>query len=287
VVRYKPGRRCLIAYDVELHGDGRPPEEATFLGKVRARRYGKSGYRLLKSFWDAGFGVDSPDGISVPEPLGTVPELRMWLQRGVPGKPAGELLAGEDGPALARRIAEAAHKLHRAPVPTPTRHSMEDELRILHECLPTMAVHQPGLEQRLNRILVAADRVGAATPEPITCGIHRDFYQDQVIVDGERLHLVDFDLFCSGDPALDVGNFMGHLTEQSLRTSGDPAALADVERAMEDRFVELAGEATRPAVQAYTTLTLVRHVYLSTRFPERQALTADLLELCGQRLGLS
>src|SRR5437773_3836244 len=30
--------------------------------------------------------------------------------------------------------------------------------------------------------------------------------------------LLDFDLYCQGDPALDIGNFVGHLTEQSLRT---------------------------------------------------------------------
>src|SRR2546426_9353652 len=39
-----------------------------------------------------------------------------------------------------------------------------------------------------------------------------------VIVNGERLFLLDFDLYCEGDPALDIGNFLGHITEQSLRS---------------------------------------------------------------------
>src|SRR5207249_11416229 len=108
---------------------------------------------------------------------------------------------------------------------------------------------------------------------------------DQVIVDGRRLYLLDFDLYCEGDPGLDVGNFLGHVTEQALRTRGDPAALAGVERALEERFVELSGEATRPAVRAYATLTLARHVYLSTRFPDRRPYTERLLELCEERLG--
>lgn len=46
-----------------------------------------------------------------------------------------------------------------------------------------------------------------------------------------------------------------------------------------------AGEPVRPAVRAYTLLTLARHVYLSTLFPERQPFTARLLELCEERLG--
>jgi hypothetical protein len=108
-----------------------------------------------------------------------------------------------------------------------------------------------------------------------------------VIVDGERLYLIDFDLYCLGSPALDIGNFLGHITEQSLRTLGSAEALVDVERALEERFIELAGAAVRPAVRSYATLTLARHVYLSTRFPERRAFSEPLLELVEERLGLA
>jgi len=94
-------------------------------------------------------------------------------------------------------------------------------------------------------------------------------------------------LHCLGDPGLDVGNFIGHMTEQALREQGDARRLAPVEQALENRFIELAGEGVRPAVQAYTTLTLARHIFLSTRFPERKHLTAALLDLCEARLGLA
>ncbi len=284
VTRYKPGRRCVIEYDLERPGAS--PEAVTLLGKVRVRRFGKSGYRLLKAFREAGFGADAPDGIRVPEPAGTISKFRMWLQHKVPGRTATELLAGPDGEALARRISEAAHKVHRANVLTERRHTMADELHILHGRLPEVAREEPRWERRIGRLLEACDRLGARTRKAEPRGIHRDFYADQVIVDGERLHLIDFDLYCEGDPALDVGNFLGHLTEQSLRSFGDPGALAGVEAALEERFVELSGEAMRPAVRAYADLTLARHVHLSTLFPERRAFTGDLLELCEERLGL-
>ena len=187
---------------------------------------------------------------------------------------------------LARRIAEAVHKLHQARVPTDRRHTIADELRILRGCLPTVARLETRWAERIERLLDACGRLGAATPDPILRGIHRDFYADQVIVDGPRLYLLDFDLYCEGDPALDVGNFLGHVTEQSLRTQGCPGALVEVERGMEERFVELSGEATRPSLRAYAMLTLVRHVYLSTLFPDRRQTTGSLLELCEERLGV-
>jgi Phosphotransferase enzyme family len=285
VTRYKPGRRCVIEYDLEVERPDAAPEMVTLIGKVRRLRSGKSGYRLLSALWEAGFGADSADGITVAEPIGVVPEFRMWLQRKVQGQVATDLLAAPGGEDLVRRIAEAAHKVHRAGVLAKRRHTMNDELRILHERLPSVARSEPRWAWRIQRLLDACDRLGARTLKPEPCGIHRDFYADQVIVAGPRLCLIDFDLYCEGDPALDIGNFLGHIREQSLRSLGDPEALADLEVAMEERFVELAGERTRPAVRAYKLLTLARHVHLSTLFPERRPFTGNLLELCEEYLG--
>ena len=285
VIRYKPGRRCVIEYDLEVERPDAAPEMVTLIGKVRRLRSGKSGYRLLSALWDAGFGADSADGITVAEPIGVVPEFRMWLQRKLQGQVATDLLAAPGNEDLVRRIAEAAHKLHRAGVLAKRRHTMNDELRILHERLPSVARSEPQWAGRIERLLDACDRLGAGTLKPEPCGIHRDFYADQVIVAGPRLCLIDFDLYCEGDPALDIGNFLGHIREQSLRSLGDPEALADLEVAMEERFVKLAGEETRPAVKAYKLLTLARHVHLSTLFPERRSFTGSLLELCEEYLG--
>ncbi len=285
--RYKPGRRCVIEYDLVIERPAAPPEAFTLIGKVRARRFGKSGHRLLKAFWEAGFESDAPDGICVPEPAGTISKFRMWLQRKVPGRTATDLVAGPEGEALARRISEAAHKVHRANVPTERRHTMADELRVLHERLPKVAREELRWERRIGRVLEACDWLGARTREPEPRGIHRDFYADQVIVSGDRVHLIDFDLYCEGDPALDIGNFLGHLTEQSLRTFGEPEALANIEAALEERFVELSGEDVRLAVRAYADLTLARHIHLSRLFPERREFTGDLLELCEERLEIA
>lgn len=282
VTRHKPGRRCVIEYELEL-----PGELVTLVGKIRARRPGRSSYRLCEHLWQAGFAADSSDGISVPEPIAHLPEFAMWLQRKVPGRLATDVLASEQGCALAPRIAEAAHKLHRAGVPTGRHHSMVDELRILRECFTAVAELRPELAERSWRLLGACGRLAASTPEPRSCGIHRDFYGDQVLVDDKgRLHLIDFDLYCRGDPALDIGNFLGHVTEHSLRKTGGPDTLSNREHAIAERYAQLAGATV--AVANYATLTLARHVYLSTQRPGApRQLTDGLLELCEQRLGQS
>ena len=284
VVRYKPERRCLIEYDVEWERASGPAQTITLLGKARAKGLDKKTFRLHQALCCAGFASGSEDGISVPEPIGLLPQFQMWLQLKAPGMAATERFFESDGVALARRVAEAAHKLHRSGVPTHRHHTMTDELRILRERLARVARLKPEWSQRLERLLEACERLGGSVPEPSPRGIHRDFYPAQVLVDGPRLWLVDFDLYCQGDPALDIGNFLGHLTEQSLRRYGDPRALADREEALEERFIELAGATTRLAVRAYATLTLARHIHLSTLFPERRPFTEPLLRWCEERL---
>jgi len=284
VTRHKPRRRCVIEYEVEVDRPDAPKATVTLIGKIRARRYGNEGFRQLETIWKAGFDAHSADGVSVPEPVGVISPFKMWCQRKAPGGTAERLLADADGPRLARRIAEAIHKLHRANLPTERRHTMADELEILRECLAKVAERRADLAARVARVLAACERLGASVPAPAASGIHRDFYPAQVIVDGERLWLIDFDLFCLGDPGLDAGNFLGHVIEQALRERGDARALGTVEQAMEERFVQLSGAHTRAAVRAYTTLTLARHIFLSTEFPERSHTTEALVALCEGRL---
>lgn len=287
VVRHKPGRRCVIEYDlVSGRGTGQS-EIITLVGKARARGIDDSTYHLVAALHRTSFGANSDDGIRVPEPVGRIPEFRMWLQRKAPGANATRSLVAPDGVHLARQIAEAAHKLHKMDIHPTRRHTIGDELRILHERLPLVARQKPEWRDRIERLLAASERLGESTPDSRPVGIHRDFYADQVLVDAGNLYLLDFDLFCAGDRALDVGNFVGHMTEYALRRTGDPTALSDREDALIERFVELSGGSVRPSIRTYTILTLVRHIYLSTQFPSRHHITAALLDLCEERLGIA
>jgi hypothetical protein len=279
-----------VEYDVKLRRPGAQDEKITLIGKTRARRSGNESQRLQEAIWNAGFQADCADGFSVPEPLGVIADFQMWFQRKIDGVTAEEIFSKASEPGcihLARRVAEAIHKLHCSNVPTDKRHTMEDELRILQGCFEKVTATNPLWKGRIANVQLACEKLASAISPSTTCGIHRDFYPAQVIVHGERLWLIDFDLYCEGDPSLDVGNFIGHITEQSMRQNGREDTFRNIERAMEDHFAELAGEAVRKSVCVYTTLTLARHIFLSTRLPGRAHLTEALLELCERRLSLT
>ncbi len=277
LLRHKPGRRAVIDYTLDITWPDGRRDDVPAIGKMRASRPPRTAYRLLRELWRHGFTRDSADGISVPEPLGTVPALGLWLQRRVPGTLATTLLTTTAAAPLARRIAEAAHKLHHAGVVPEKTHGPASELAILERVLSEVRDAQPARRTAIDHLLAGCRRL-AATVDGATTGIHRDFYADQIVVDGTRLHLLDFDLYCAGHGALDVGNFSGHLMEQRLREPEHAPALACAQEALDSHYVRLAGDAARHPLRAYTALTLARHVYLSTVIPGRAATTGAVLD---------
>lgn len=287
VRRHKSGRRCLIEYQLRHTAEDGTATLLNLLGKIRAKGPDRRSHDIQNALWRQGFGPQADDRIGVPEPLGVLPELAMWLQRRVDGVPATQRLTDPDGAELAGRIAGAIHKLQCVGPAARRRHGMADELHILHRQLVPVAEANSPWDGRIRRVLEASERLAASLPGPVFRPSHRDCYADNVMVNGTWLYLVDLDLYCMADPALDIGNFIGHVTEFALRTRGQSDALIHLEQALTESFLARAGEASRVAVCAYTTLTLVRHIAISQRIPERRALTPELLELCEHRLGIA
>jgi aminoglycoside phosphotransferase (APT) family kinase protein len=206
----------------------------------------------------------------------------MILQRKVAGVPGSERLAHADGARVAGRVAEAIHELHTRGVTPIRQHTIDDELQILRTRLHRMC-ERAGVE-RIERLLARCERLASELQPRRPQPIHRDFYPDHILIDGQRLWLIDLDLYCAGDPALDVGNFIAHMIEARVRRDRCADRLTEAEAAFETRYVELAGRHVLPAIRAYTTLSLVRHVQLSTEYPDRYHTTGALLELCEARL---
>jgi len=282
LVRHKPGRRCVVYYEFDV---GR---RLGIYGKIRARGADHRTHTLLRAFESA--ALDHAAGTSrvgVPRAIAVVPELNLTLQCACPGAVVTPLLEQVEGVSLMQPVAEALFGFHRAGVEARRSHAISDELAILRSRLTEAAALAPIWRERIEQVLEACCEIASRLDLPQICGIHRDFYSDQVLVDGSTVTLLDLDLFAAGDPALDVGNFSAHLTELSMRVHATPDRFAAHEKAFEERYLALAPEVPRESIRIYRILTLARHVHLSMTLPGRAAVTGDLLEYCEAQLGLA
>ncbi|MDO4905554.1 MAG: phosphotransferase [Lautropia sp.] len=278
VLRHKAGRRALLEYVIEVPGQA----PTTLIGKWRHKGVDQNGYSIQQAFWQQGF--DLPE-LSVPEAVAIMPEYRLWLQR----KCAGEMYTlqlNPDSPTNpAARIGRAIASLHNSRVPTKRQWTLDDELKMLHERLRMAIRLRPIWAERIEALIPATQRLADRLPANPPTGIHRDCYPDQILVDGERLLWLDLDLYCEGDPALDIGNFIAHMIEHALRHYNDPLALEPQQQALQQAFGAHSNTpVSDTSIAAWTTLALTRHIYLSTQFPDRHHTTAALLELCETRL---
>jgi thiamine kinase-like enzyme len=280
VMRHKPGRRCLISFDVLV---GNAPER--WLGKVRARGTDVLGAAIHQQLWKAGTRC-------VAEPLGTVESLRMTLQRAVPGASLLQALAGGAMPSAAGlAVARSLHTLHHARVSIARTWSLDDELRLLelrasalYAVLPSHATQLTRLYQRL------FDTAAPLRARAVQTIVHRDFYHDQVVLDGDHCTLVDLDLVAVGDPALDAGNFVAHLIELHWREELDLDTLLACTGSFADESIRLAPRMlSHDAIARYAMLALGRLIEIAARRPDRAssaprliARLTDCLARCGQ-----
>ena len=272
--RHKTGRRCMLQF--ELHTDSGPK---FVLGKASAKRLDKRTRKTHKALYKLHeFDCNSKDGISVPKPMGCVADWNMWFQEKVVGESGCSLLANGQLKSVADRVANAIAKLHQSNFTTDRVHSIEDELSILNKRLSETIVKLPEQEDSISRIWRNCQLIGQAINEHPAVPIHRDFYQDQILFSENRTTLVDLDLVSMGHPALDVGNFLAHLTEHSLRNYGHANHWSEEEQQIQSRYLELNSDVSVHDIQAFKTLSLARHIAISASRPRRADSTPLIIE---------
>jgi thiamine kinase-like enzyme len=221
VQRHKPGRRAILRYEME--------DSAPIWGKIFASKRGPRVHEITRMICDArAFGPD----VALPDPISLVTDLRVLLQRSVPGEPVDDrLFAGDEE--LAAKIAEAIHALHASGLDLGREHDLDKELSPLPQRVEDVGTLFPDLREASievhARLLDLAGTVQGWRSVPI----HRDFYHDQILADGDRLSVLDLDDAAMSEPAIDIANFAAHLDLLALQ---QPAHGQNIGRAR-DRFL--------------------------------------------------
>lgn len=280
IKRLKEGRRALMEIQARILDCTGNQASVVLYGKVRFKGADEKTFNLNSYLYENGFDANSSDGISVPQPLALVPQVNMCLFLKAQGQSVMEHLAGSQREHYARQIIRSLNKLNQSGCSVTKRHTLENELAILDGRMSVL-LHQ--FPQWVNRLLYLKYQYRNISKQLLSVNavpIHRDFYHDQILIDKDRLFLLDLDTCALGDPALDVGNFLGHLLEHGVRNPDFTVHYQPIEDVMVEEFLRLNPQVPSVQIKIYVFLTLVRQISISSQMPNRKWATEKILTRC-------
>jgi len=282
VVRYKPGRRCLFRYTIGWIGtDGVRRPEVVY-GKVLRRKDFEQARAVLPRLRASG-----EMAFRLPEPRGIVPALGMEILSPLAGLPLSDCTTAEGFGPLCRRVGEALHELHGLAV---ALHDAEPafETGRVEAAAEGFAWLAPSDARRIHDLAHELDARVAALPPRRARPVHGDFHGDNVLVDGPRLALIDFEDAGMGEPASDVGSMWAQLTWLAIKAGArETEALTGRDAFLDAYLARADGEtADRVPLQAALHAFLfagqcLRHLRRRARQEHARALLglcADVLE---------
>lgn len=184
------------------------PEEPETPGRVA---------RVLAALEAAEFSARS--GIALPRVVSYVPAWHLLLLTYVPGEQVLRLRAlslfDRDYATMLERIGRGLAALHGAAVTTERVKTTAGIVAGLRRRAEDLRAQFPTEAARIRRIFVEIEQTA---PHELTrpALLHGDFGGSQLVWDGGRLGLIDFDKCALGDPALDLANFVVQLRRRAL-----------------------------------------------------------------------
>jgi thiamine kinase-like enzyme len=219
IVRYKPGSRCTIVYNLDYPSDtgaqDRWPE--LVVAKTYRKEKGQSAYESMRAFWDT--ALSSSTLVKIAEPLAYDAEMKVMIQGPirqertlkeltVAAVKEGTTEAFDDLTEAMRKTARGLAELHKSGTKLTTHYGWEDDEEQTRESIQELSVSVPELAaaglpflERLNSLEASSE------PDPRVPS-HGTFRPAQVLMYGGEIGFIDFDSSAMAEPAKDLGLFL-------------------------------------------------------------------------------
>jgi hypothetical protein len=128
--------------------------------------------------------------------------------------------------------------------------------------------------------------LAATLPKTQITATHRDLHDGQFLAGGDCLHVLDFDLLCKADTALDAGNLIAHMVLRDLQR--DPESSFSASRVCSEAFLSgferHCDKGFGPTLSFYQATTFLRLALLYTLRPRWRHLVPSLVQLGQQQI---
>ncbi|HEY6193659.1 MAG TPA: hypothetical protein VI504_01340 [Candidatus Eisenbacteria bacterium] len=236
VARHNPGSRCTVVYRLEYGPEAVGRDwPGVVVAKTHRGDKGRLAYASMCALWETGLRWST--AVAIAEPLGFHPELRVLVQRGVPGDSTlgdrleSVLLGGreherEELRMLLARTARGLATLHGCGAHGEV-YAWEQELLEVRERIGRLAAWIPGFAAALEPALARLEALAISHPADRPVASHRSFRPAQVLVSEGQIAFIDFDGFGEAEPATDLALFRASMKQNVLR-SGERASWQEI-----------------------------------------------------------
>ena len=217
-VRYRPGQRHVLRY-TSIAVPGLTVFAKIYRDGTAARMRGLAG-RLAEP-------VASGSRAQIAVPLPVSPDHRAGLWPHVAGRPLWQALRDDPGSlpmaAVAGAALRAIHDID--PGPVVAERGIADEVAAATRACAHITGLLPALGGRLRRVLDGVGERVQGLPAEAPALIHGDAKCDNLLVDRDRLTVIDLDRCGYADPALDIGKLLADLRWWCARNGLDTDAV--------------------------------------------------------------
>ena len=222
-VRWKPGRRAVLELDLRLVNDATGAKES-WRAFARVMPASELDARLAR--W---FAASQVRAVQAPAVVFVDIERGWFATAAAPGRALSATPNDMQRAALLAAMAE----LHSAPNPTLGTRTDRDDLAAAERALDALSAVARDLEPRAHAL---GQRLGALLTNLAPAAAvftHGDLGADQLLVDDDRLAVIDWDEAANGDPHFDWGSLQADLRGRGLDASWVEPLAADV---LHERF---------------------------------------------------
>ncbi|HEY3117027.1 MAG TPA: aminoglycoside phosphotransferase family protein, partial [Chloroflexota bacterium] len=216
IVNYTPEVGSVLSYRVA--GE----RQTLAYGKVTPHNVAGLQWLIMQRLWCS--PAREAGVLNVAQPLAFRPEAGLLLQSAVPGKP---IPADRNRTPFLDLVDQAGATLaavHGADIPFGSERSLESLVEHVRKAMEDLKFMAPRLYPEVRKFLnQVEDRAGRSRPSPLVPS-HGDYKYDQLLYSRGTYSLIDFEMFCQAEPALDLGTFCAYLPPSVAEDWRDGAA---------------------------------------------------------------
>lgn len=264
VLRYKPTRRCVVSA-----GD-----DSWYLKMVRRREVDR-----IEAIHQALANAATPASVALPVARLGRPAALVW--RGASGRSLTRLLGTPSGVEAAAAAGRALAGLHSSGSLLPRHHDVRQELDMVEAWIRLVSAVYP---ESGSPLVEAFEALAAeATCSRTLCPSHRDFHDQQVLVEDSQALLIDLDTAAMAEPELDVANMLVHLELYELANTGVQTSAS--RRAFVQAYLGSRWRLSERALSWYRSGALLRLACVYSFRPSDRSLAGRLASMALESLG--